>query len=60
MHFSDSSDPPVRYSGSPAGNRKQTALEIPADGTSVLTLMGSLSTMLDQGLSLHVVVEAPN
>ena len=32
----------------------------PADGTFLLTLMGSLSRMLDQGLSLPVVVETPN
>ena len=57
MHFPDSSHPPVGYSGSAAGNQKQ---EIPADGTFVLTLMGSLSRMLDQGLTLSVVVETPN
>ena len=49
LHFPDSSDPPVRYSGSAAGNQKQIAREIPADGTVVLTLMGSLPRMLDQG-----------
>ena len=60
MHFPDSSHPPVGYSGSAAGNLKLTAREIPADGAFVLTLMGSLSRMLDQGLSLSVVVETPN
>ena len=34
--------------------------EIPAEGIFVLTLMGSLSRTLDQGLSLPVVVETPN
>ena len=60
MHFPDSSHPPVEYSGSEAGNLKQTAQEIPADGAFVLTLMGSLSRTLDQGLLLSVVVETPN
>ena len=60
MHFPDSSDSPVGYSGSAAGNLKQTAREIPADGAFVLTLIGLLSRMLDQGLSLSVVVETPN
>ena len=60
MHFPHSSHPPVEYSGSEAGNLKQTAWEIPTDGAFVLTLMGSLSRMLDQGLSLSVVVETPN
>ena len=40
MHFSNSADPPVGYSGSAGGNLKQTAREIPADGAFVLTLMG--------------------
>ena len=35
------------------------AREITADSTSVLTRMGSLSRMLDQGSSLPVVVETP-
>ena len=56
MHLPDSSDLPVRYSGSAAGNQKQRR----KDGTFVLTLMGSLSRMLDQGLSLPVVVETSN
>ena len=60
MYFPDSSDPPVGYSGSAAGNLKYTVREIPAGGALVLTLMGSLSRMLDQGLSLSVVVETPN
>ena len=60
MHFPDSSDLPVGYSGRAAGNLKQTAREIPEDGAFVLTLMGSLSRTLDQGLSLSVVVETPN
>ena len=60
MHVPDSSDPPVEYSGSAAGNQKQTAQEILADSTFVLTLMGSPSKTLDQGLSLTVVVETPN
>ena len=34
--------------------------EIPADGTFVLTIIGLLSRMLDQGLSLPVVAEIPN
>ena len=59
MHFPNSSDPPVRHSVSAAGNQKQTVLEIPEDDTFVLTLMGSLSRMLDQGLPLLVVVETP-
>ena len=33
---------------------------IPADSAFVLTLMGSLTRMLDRGLSLTVVVETPN
>ena len=57
MHFPDSSDLPVVYSGSAAGNLKQTAQEIPADGAFVRTLIGSLSRTLDQGLSLSVVVK---
>ena len=59
MHLPDCSDPPVEYSGSAAGNQK-IAQEIPADGTFVLTLMGSLSRMLDQDLSHLMVVETPN
>ena len=59
MHFPDRSHPPVGYSGSAAGNLKQQE-EIPADGAFVLTLMGSLSRMLGQGLSLSVVGETPN
>ena len=59
MHVPDSSDPPVGYSGSAAGNLKQQQ-EIPADGAFVLTLMGSLSRTLGQDLSLSVVGETPN
>ena len=70
MHLPDSPDLPVCYSGSAAGNQKSIVHDIPADGTFVLTLMGSsldgifvlplmrsLSRMLDQGLLLQVVVE---
>ena len=60
MHFLYSSDLPVGYSGSSAGNLTKTAQEIPAAGAFVLTLMGSLSRSLDQGLSLSVVVETHN
>ena len=60
MHFPESSHPPVGYSSSAAGNLKYTAREIPVDGAFVLTLMGSLSRTLGQGLSLSVVVETPN
>ena len=60
MHFPDTSDQAVGYSGSTARNQIQIVQEIPADDTFVLTLMGSLSRMLDQGLLLPVVVETPN
>ena len=54
MYLPDNPDPPDGYSGSTAGNQKLIAQEIPADGSFVQTLMGSLSQMLDQGLSLPV------
>ena len=60
MHFPESSHPPVGYSDSAVGNLKKTTWEIPEDGVFVLTLMGSLSRMLGQGLSLSVVSETPN
>ena len=57
MRLADSPDLPVGYSGSAVGNQKYIAPEIPADGTFLLELMGSLSRMVNQGLSLPVVVE---
>ena len=59
-HLPDSPDPPVWYSCSVAGKQKEIMQEIPADDTFIVTLKGSLSGMIDQGLSLPVVVETPN
>ena len=53
MHFPNSSDPPVGHIGSAAENLKWTVREIPANGAFFLALMGLLSRMLDQGLSLQ-------
>ena len=59
MHLPDSPDSPVKYSVSAAGNQALIVREFFADGACVLTLMGSLSRKLDQGLSIPNVVEAP-
>ena len=40
MPFPNSSDLPVRYSGSAVGNQLQMAQDVPADSTFALTLMG--------------------
>ena len=56
MHLPDSSDPPVGCSGSAAETKIRYCRSF-ANGAFALTLIGSLSRRLDQGLLLHAVVE---